>query len=278
MSKVSVPVGYSALGRPIDPNYSSNVLAVGVAAGTALLFGVYNLVAAEPLASSWLSASVAVFIAWAIGRELDPDHNLSAALAMAVALLSALAVAPSLLFGFGVLTATRLCTGSSGVGLKPLDLVSVVAIGAVLGTGPIPLATVPALAIGVLIVEQASKRSMILAGLVTVAGIVAAVIAGPWAVDRNLGTIAIVLALVVVVATALTVPAAAPQATGDVGDEPLVAWRLTMARVIAAATVLAAGLIAGGDGIESAFGTGGAAIAGVMSVKYLPQKNTEEQA
>lgn len=277
MSKVTVPVGYSALGRPIDPSYPSNVLAVGVAAATALLFGGYNVIAAEPLASSWFEASVGVFLSWAIGRELDPDNNLTAALAMPVALLSALAVAPSLLFGFGVLTATRLCTGSSGVDLKPLDLVAVPAIGALLGTGPIPLATVPALAVGVLILDGASRRGMVQAGLATAAGVVTAIINGPWAVERELGLVPVLLVAVVATATALTVPAPPPVSKGDTGKEPLVGWRITAARATAAATVLGAGLVAGGHGVESAFGTGGAAILGVMTVKFLPQKGNESE-
>ncbi len=60
---------------------TGNGLTAGIlalAAGTAPLFGGYNLLAAEKLASSWVEASVGVLLAWAIGRELDPDRSFTA--------------------------------------------------------------------------------------------------------------------------------------------------------------------------------------------------------
>jgi hypothetical protein len=275
MSKVSIPVGYSALGRPIDRNYSSNVLAVGIAAGTAILFGAYNLIAAEPLASSWVEGSVGVFLAWAIGRELDPDRNISASLAMAVAFLSALAAAPSMLFSFGLLLAVRLSTGSPGVGMKWVDMVVVVVVGGLLGTAAIPFAALPAIAIGVLIVEGGSRRGMLVAGLVTLSGVLVAVMTGPWVVERGLAVTSIALVAVVVLATGLTVPAADPQSTADIGGVPLLGWRVTVSRVVAGATVLAAAFLASGSGIESAFATGGAAVVGVMAAQLMHAGDTQ---
>lgn len=276
ISKVSIPVGYSAIARPIDPSYPSNILAVAVAGASALLFAGYNLVAVQELASSWVEASVGVFLAWAIGRELDPDRNLSAALAMAIAFLAALVAAPSLLSGLGVLIAVRLVTGSAGVQLKILDMVALIGLGALLGTGSDSIAVLPGLAVGVLILEERSRRGVLLAALLTLSGVVAAVVSSPWSLDRHLAARPIAIAAMVLIALAMIVPAPSPHSTADIGDKPLVRWRITAARVVAAVTLLATLIVSGGAGVEAAFGTGGAAIIGVAVAKFFPQESDPE--
>lgn len=99
----------TGLGRPLDPGLPSNrpaiiglaIAAVSAAVGDLLQSGLVDLMVS-------LTTAVAVFLSWAIARELDPDHPKSAALAMLVALGSGLAPAstppplqsPSLGFGF----------------------------------------------------------------------------------------------------------------------------------------------------------------------------------
>lgn len=74
----------TSLSRIIDPRVQSNVLALGIAivAGVGAIAArlVDDTGAAESLLDSF-GAGVAVFLAWAIGRELDPDNNSSALLA-----------------------------------------------------------------------------------------------------------------------------------------------------------------------------------------------------
>ena len=72
------PPSRTALGRPLDPRYISNVIAVigALAAGSA--FFLFSVVFEEAVAASPLGAAGAVFLAWAIAREIDPDRNGSA--------------------------------------------------------------------------------------------------------------------------------------------------------------------------------------------------------
>jgi hypothetical protein len=80
----------SAVPRAIDPRHPTNVAIFLLA----LVVGAGGTLAHYLAGSSWLEsllwgagAGVAVVIAWALGRELDPDHDLSAFVAAGLALL-----------------------------------------------------------------------------------------------------------------------------------------------------------------------------------------------
>lgn len=100
----------SALPRPIDPSYPSNRLAVAGLLGSAAVSGLL-------LRQGWTTAArvgLGAFSAWAIARELDPDHSGSAALALGVVGAAALAGAPSLLGGMAAMNGTRVLSGTVG--------------------------------------------------------------------------------------------------------------------------------------------------------------------
>ena len=120
----------SALGRPLDPSYRSNVVAIAVAALVGVVFAIYNLTASTPLESSWWTAAVAVFLSWAIAREIDPDRSAAATIAMPLAAIGAAFAAPSLLFAFGVLIGTRLIVGTVGLDLRLVEVLALAAIAA----------------------------------------------------------------------------------------------------------------------------------------------------
>ena len=124
---VSAPV--SALPRPLDLSYGSNRLAV---VGTAVFGGMCLL-----LGRSWrqaLGVGGVSLLAWATGRELDPDAPVSAAVALGLAGLTGLAqtaqvrpmarsahsprqrgtAVPAILPGMSALSAARLLTGTVG--------------------------------------------------------------------------------------------------------------------------------------------------------------------
>ena len=103
----------SALARPLDPSFASNRLAVlGAAAG---------LVLPLLLRRSWRQAvgiSGAALLGWATGRELDPDHPETAALALGLAggasLLGGSGQMQALLPGLSALSSLRLLVGTVG--------------------------------------------------------------------------------------------------------------------------------------------------------------------
>ncbi len=117
----------TSLDRSIDLNYPSNrfALFVAVLAACVVLF----------LGSSWLvviSSAVWAFATWALGRELDPDHPLTAAIASGCVVLllgfvpTSRALAFEALCATGVLTLTaRAALGTTGRDLTWFDQLTV---------------------------------------------------------------------------------------------------------------------------------------------------------
>lgn len=83
--------GISTLGRPVDPRFPTNkaiaILALLSFVGGAI-WGWFEFGALGPAASRGAQAGLAVFLSWALGRELDPDHNISAFVAAALVLVT----------------------------------------------------------------------------------------------------------------------------------------------------------------------------------------------
>lgn len=68
----------STVARPLDPTYPTNLAITFVTAVTAVTGGGYRWLIGETWldAAVWgLLAGIAVFLTWAIGREIDPDHE-----------------------------------------------------------------------------------------------------------------------------------------------------------------------------------------------------------
>jgi hypothetical protein len=123
----------TGLGRPLDFRVASNrhmsilMLAVGVIAL------IVQLTAQMPVldAGVWaFQTAMSVFLAWAIARELDPDHPISAILAAGFATLLIWWANPSDLFVLAwVLVALRASIGTVGLPLTWLDIAFVTIAG-----------------------------------------------------------------------------------------------------------------------------------------------------
>ena len=85
----------TSLGRPIDPTYRTN-LAILIATPVAALAGVAISLAVGNSIGTALSdaffAALSVILAWMIGREADPEHDLSAFVCAALAFLAVIAL------------------------------------------------------------------------------------------------------------------------------------------------------------------------------------------
>jgi hypothetical protein len=117
------PKQMTSLDRKIDLSYPSNrfalVVAV-VAAGVSLFLG-----------GSWLivaSSAFLVFATWALGRELDPDHTLTAYLSSSIMVLLLAFYAPARALAFQAFCATgvlvliaRAALGTTGRALTWMD-------------------------------------------------------------------------------------------------------------------------------------------------------------
>jgi hypothetical protein len=124
----------TALVRPIDPSYPTN-LAIGLLTLAVAVGGMVvrlSLGATPTESRLWgLSVAMTVFLAWAFGRELDPDHHLSAFVGVALALIVAIVWGMGGLgMSFWLLLAMRIVNRTPGRPATVLDLLGVVGLGA----------------------------------------------------------------------------------------------------------------------------------------------------
>ena len=257
----------SPLGRPLDFRYRSNVLVVVLAALSAVAATIYNSVAAEPLASPVWVVGVAVFLAWAIGRELDPDHNSSAMVAAVVGGAAATLGRPSLFLAFGVLTGVRLIAGTVGLAMGRNDAIAAVIIGALLGLSWDSLAAVPVLVAGVALGGRLRRPSFTSASIVASA-VLALLITQPEYSWDGLSIGAIALLIGSVVALFLIFDPEPPQSRTDIGQGQILRRRILLARLAAGFAVVAAFALRGGDGVLAAGAVIGAVV-GVAAVGLL---------
>lgn len=115
------PLPESALPRPLDLSYASNRTALY---GT-LAFGAASLLFRRSGRQALGVGGVAM-LAWATGRELDPDDSWSAAVALGVAGVAGLIqtagqTAPAILPGMAALSATRMLSATVGYAATPQD-------------------------------------------------------------------------------------------------------------------------------------------------------------
>lgn len=116
---------FSTIGRPIDLSYPSNraiaLITLAITVGASLVQGLSG--APLPESALWgLQAGLAVFLAWALCRELDPDHP-QAAFVAAILCLAALFThgLPELGVVFWLLILLRVVNRSSGLPATVID-------------------------------------------------------------------------------------------------------------------------------------------------------------
>jgi len=189
----------TALARTLDPAVPSNALALGATAAGALAGLVWGAGRGGPLRAVRTSVGWGggAFAAWAIARELDPDHPSTAALAIPLTAAGLALGTPSPPVTLTTLLAARTAAGTVGVALRRTD----VAVLALLGGGAL---------------ASLSRRGR---------------------VGRPLDAPSAGVALTAALATATTLPARAVRSRTDVGGRPIQAARIGTARILAAATI-----------------------------------------
>ena len=124
---------FTSIGRAVDPNYPTNraialATLVIIAAGT-----IFRLFSGDGFLESlgwgfWIG--LAVFLTWAVARELDPDYDRSAFVAAGLMLVAALFWdRPNFLILFWLLLAIRIVNRSVGLPAKPMDSILILALG-----------------------------------------------------------------------------------------------------------------------------------------------------
>ena len=117
----------SSIARPLEPQYPTNravlILLPLIALGTAAAAFFLRDAGLAGAVSAGLSGLLAAFLAWALGREVDPDRNEAAFIAMALTVAAiALGYAPALWMLALTLMATRIVVRTVGQPAKLLDL------------------------------------------------------------------------------------------------------------------------------------------------------------
>jgi hypothetical protein len=116
----------SGITRRIDLSYRSNRFVVVAAFGAGAVGGASGLLNGS---GWWASVADGVlaggagFLAWAMARELDPDHPVSAGVAAIIAPLLLVAGPANLLVMAVLLVSIRMVAGSTGRVARPVDLI-----------------------------------------------------------------------------------------------------------------------------------------------------------
>ncbi len=167
--------GLSNLGRPLDPKYPSNLFIMIVSLASFVGFGLFSYLMDGGIVSSLgfgAGSLLTVFLTWALAREVDPDHHLTAVFATAGG-IAAIAVngVPSLLLPFWALFSVRILNRSTGLKAGPID--NLLSAGLALWLGYSLSWVIPAASAVIFITDSLirnPKRRQFVPGMITAAG------------------------------------------------------------------------------------------------------------
>jgi hypothetical protein len=200
-----------------------------------------------------IGAAFVLFLAWALGRELDPDHDLSAFVGAALAVAGLLAFGmPSLILILWLLLALRVVNRTVGLPARPLDTLGVLGLGLWLSWQGNWLVGVITAVIFLLdgLLAQPLRYHLAVAGLALVAAVGLGLAQGAIAVESGL-TVPLALATVVMSALFVIVIATTRPVTTicDATAAPLVAARVQAAQSLALVLALLAAWLQGPPGM-----------------------------
>ena len=235
----------SAVSRPLSPTIPTNIAIGLLAAAVAVTGGIVQLSGGMTLMESLLwgiGAGLSLFLAWALTRELDPDHDLSAFVGAGLMLIGLLVSAlPSLLALFWLLVVLRIVNRTVGLPARPLDLLGALMLGGWLtwqGNWVAGLLTAVAFLLDGLLPLRARNR-LFLSGIAFAGTLVLSVFQGNMAKEQGpimasvLAAVATGGLFVFVIATTREV-----KAVGDATGERLSARRVQAAQILALVTAL----------------------------------------
>lgn len=244
--------GSSSLGRPLDPSWPTNRAVLVLMPAGALIAGasvtwVPGLVGMSRLWSAALGAGV-VLGAWAVGRELAPDDQRAAFVALVLGFGALLAVpGVSLVLLFATLMLTRMVNRTVGLPATTLDSVVVLGLSgwAVADTGSPAVGVVAALAFGLDAWLPDGRRRqwgfaalclVMVAALAGAAGKQDRVVSSPLVVDVPAAWLLVGALVVATLVLHGSLATRSLRSTCDATDEPLsvvrVRWGIVVALLI----------------------------------------------
>jgi hypothetical protein len=246
----------TALGRLPDPRYPTNraimLLALAFAVAGAILQSLRG--AALPASINWgVGAGFALFLAWALGRELDPDYDLSAFVGAGLALVAVLlAEVPPLMVILWLLLVLRLVNRTVGLPARPLDTLGVLGLGTWLtwqGDWIVGLVTAVAFLLDGLL-SPPLRYHLFVSGLALLATLVLSVFHGDATAESG-PTVAVAVASLVMAGLFAVVIATCREveAVGDATGKPLHPRRVRAAQILALVAALLYAWWAGAAGV-----------------------------
>jgi len=237
---------WSGIGRPLDFRHRSNrfvVIAAGLAGLGTLAWG-WSVGRDEVVLLSFRVA-VSVFLAWAIGRELDPDDTNPAAVATVVVLPLVALGPPSLSSSAAALIAVRIVVRTTGRSLQWIDGVVLIAAAAYLGTQsqtwPALAAVILAVGIDRFVTPPGPARTLWFSAVMAMAALVGAMaFSTPPASTQPSRPEWIVIGVTLAAALLALVTTRPPRSRGDSRDESLSQPRLRFGRMLVLLLVMAA--------------------------------------
>tara|TARA_R110002072_G_scaffold86455_4_gene195057 strand:+ start:286 stop:1128 length:843 start_codon:yes stop_codon:yes gene_type:complete len=271
---------YSSIARPLEPQYPTNlavlILLPLIAIGLAVFSVVYYSAPTMEAVVTGLSGAMAAFLAWALARELDPDRNQAAFVAMGLAVLAiGFGFAPDLWVTASILMSIRVVVRTVGPPARLTDLALVIALAAAAaflsGAWWVALVAAAAIAIDGWL-DRCRPVVFLSSGLALTIALAAIAVTG-WDMSAMESLLRgwIVAALVVggvAIAMMLTCPPV--KSVCDATGDPLNRRRIQ----IGASLALAAGFLAMLGGQEALLGSLPiwAALAGVTEGRAMPKR------
>lgn len=265
---------YSTIGRALDPSYWSNrliliLMAAGAVAG--LIWGLVSGFEGWQAALLGGRSALALFLGWALTREIDPDQEWAAFAAVGFTVLGLIYLGqPDLGVVFWALLLLRVVNHTTGLSASLLDTLALVGLGAWLSyRGNWGLSMLTGLALVVDAYLQDGKRRQVYLGLLSgLVGAGAFLVGGqPPAVPG----LALVPAAAAAAVAALYAPVIAAsrrvESTCDQTGEDMLARRIQAGQLLGLLIGLELALWFGWSGITAVSPLWGAA-AGSLAVRF----------
>lgn len=258
------------LGRPIDPRYPSNRVAIVVPLAIGILVAALADGSILDRGLEGGIALVASFLAWALGREIDPDRTATANVAAVVGGLLAGALGSAALGALYLLMATaRITTRTTGLPPKVGDLVVHVAAAAFFASTPAGWAAGMVLAAAMardVALPGPAPRVQVWYGAVTAAAVtVVAALRGAFGTWIGPDVVQWALVAAGLVGAVIVLRPESPTSTCDYTPDRVDPVRLQWGRLLVASGLVLALVVAGAPGVRAlAAGWATIAVAGVV--------------
>jgi len=247
---------FSSIGRPVDRRYPTNRAIAGLSLLVAIFGFALRRLTGTPSPEAFLAGLVLAlgfFLAWAIARELDPDHDASAFVAAGLSLIPQTVLGlPDLAGVVLILLSLRIVNRTVGPAARPLDtivILALVGVAAWQGQPVLALAAAGAFALDALL-DSTLRIHLAAAGAsIGLLGV---------GLSRFPAEAVPPLTLVTGLALAVTLPflfliraSGTPRTVTDTGGDPLRGKRVRAAQWLGLATVVGSIVVGGQAGLVS---------------------------